>query len=233
MRCIIVDDEAPARSELRFFIENASRIEVVQEFDNALEALDFLGRENVETIFLDIHMPNLDGMALSKVLNRSDCKAEIVFVTAHQEYAIEAFDVEAFDYILKPYSEERMIRTLKKLEECFESQHTKDKITLWKHDKMVVVCVDEIRYCKASERTTIVYTNHDHFVVSSNITDFYGKLPQGTFFRSHRSYVMNMNHIDEIIPWFNNTYVVKFKGLEEQVPVSRNNMKAFKRNMRI
>ncbi len=135
MRCVIVDDEAPARAELRFFIENASRLDIVEEFDNALDALNYLGDNTVECLFLDIQMPNLDGIALTKVLNQMTSQPDIIFVTAHQEYAVEAFEVEAFDYVLKPYSEARIIKTLKRLEEHLNMDQTSDKITLWKEEK--------------------------------------------------------------------------------------------------
>ena len=233
MRCVIVDDEAPARAELRFFIENASRLDIVEEFDNALDALNYLGDNTVECLFLDIQMPNLDGIALTKVLNQMTSQPDIIFVTAHQEYAVEAFEVEAFDYVLKPYSEARIIKTLKRLEEHLNIDQTSDKITLWKEEKMMVVPVNDILYCKASERNTLVVTSDYTYTVSSKIIDFIAKLPSDLFFRSHRSYVININHIDEIVPWFNNTYVVKFKGIEEEVPVSRNNIKEFRRIMNI
>ncbi len=120
MRCVIVDDEAPARAELRFFIENASRLDIVEEFDNALDALNYLGDNTVECLFLDIQMPNLDGIALTKVLNQMTSQPDIIFVTAHQEYAVEAFEVEAFDYVLKPYSEARIYKNLKAIRRTFK-----------------------------------------------------------------------------------------------------------------
>lgn len=233
MRCIIVEDEAPARAELKYFLEHASRIEVAAEFENALDALKYLENEFVDCIFLDINMPSLDGMGLTKILNRMTCRPEIIFVTAHKEFAIEAFEVEAFDYILKPYSKERIIKTLKKLEEQLEKQICQDKMTIWKDDKMYVVKTNEILYCKASERNTYVYTAQDTYLVTNNITDFASKLPHDSFFRSHRSYIININRVEEIIPWFNNTYVVKFKEIKEEIPVSRNNIKEFRQIMKI
>lgn len=241
LRCIIVDDEYPSREELKYFINNYSDIEIIKEFDDSLAALKFLEKNKVDLIFLDINMPNLDGMCLGKIVNRFEEKPSIVFITAHKEYAIEAFEVEAVDYILKPYSEERIINAIKRIEKNYrenkipeiEKVHLKDKITLWNDDKMKVVDIEEISYCEVKERETIVYTKNRKYIASMSISSFYDKLPKEKFFRSHRSFIVNIDEIVEIIPWFNNTYNVKLKGLDVQVPVSRSNIKEFRKIMRI
>lgn len=233
LNCIIVDDEYPGRQELAYFINNFSSIKILEEFDNAIAALEFIKTSTPDIIFLDISMPRLDGIAFGKILKTLDIKPLIVFVTAYREHAVEAFEIEAFDYILKPFSEGRIVNTLKKLEELQSSRVFNDKITLWKSEKMVVVNVKDICYCEAHEREVHIYTEYDKFILVSSISDFHKKLPQKNFFRCHRSYVVNLDKISEIIPWFNNTFMLKLKGIKPNIPVSRNNISDFKNLMGI
>ncbi len=241
LKCIIVDDEYPSREELKYFIENYSDIHIVKEFDDSLDALKFIEKNKVDLIFLDINMPNLDGMCLGKIANKFEKKPIIVFITAYKEYAVEAFEIEAVDYILKPYSENRIINTIKRIEKSFyenkipskEERLLKDRITLWKNDKMKVINIDDICCCKIKERETIIYTGSEKYIANMSISSFYNRLPEERFFRSHRSYIVNIDKIEEIIPWFNNTYNVKLKGLNMQIPVSRSNIKEFRKIMRI
>lgn len=233
MNCIIVDDESPARNELAYFITNFSSINIIGEFDDSLNALNYLKENRPDIIFLDINMPKLDGIELARILNNLAPKPLVVFVTAYREYAADAFEIETFDYILKPYSESRIIATLKKLEDHYKVKPYTNKITLWKSDKMVVVSMDDICYCEARERVVIVYTMKDKYIITSSISDFYKRLPGDKFFKCHRSYIVNLDKISEIIPWFNNTYMLKIQGMDADVPVSRNNISEFKHLMGI
>lgn len=236
MKCIIVDDESPSREELKYFINNFSSIEIVQEFDDSLDALKFIESNDIDVIFLDINMPKLDGVCLARVIHKFNKDFKIVFITAYKEHAIEAFELEAFDYILKPYSEERILTTLKKierLETCEEKKCIYDRITLFKGEKMIVVNIEDIYYCTSSERYTLVFTEDEEYTVNMSISEFYNKISEYNFFKSHRSYIMNIDKIEEIIPWFNNTYNVKLRGLDVEIPVSRKNIKEFKHIMGI
>ena len=116
MNVIIVEDEFPARKELRYFIENNTSMNIVGEFNNGLDVLSFIQENNIDAIFLDINIPKLDGMLLAKTINKFKNKPKIIFITAYENYAVEAFNLDIFDYILKPYSEERIISMLNKLE---------------------------------------------------------------------------------------------------------------------
>jgi two-component system LytT family response regulator len=235
LRCIIVEDEYPSREELKYFIKEYSSIEIIEEFEEALSALKFLEKSNVDVIFLDINMPNLDGMTFSKLIAKFKEPPKIVFITAYKEYAVEAFEVYAFDYILKPYSKERMIHALKKLEDQgkVDIGYKRDKIILCKSEKMIVIDWTDIYYCEARERETIVYTKDESYIAKINISHFLKKLPEDKFFRSHRSYILNLDKVQEIVPWFNNTYNVKLEDLDTTIPVSRNKIKEFRKIMGI
>ncbi|MBE6043419.1 MAG: response regulator transcription factor [Clostridium thermopalmarium] len=236
MNCIIVDDEYPAREELKHFINEFSSIVIEAEFDDSIKALEYIEKNKPDIIFLDINMPKLDGMALGRIINNFEEKIDVVFITAHKEYAVDAFEVEAFDYILKPYSEERIMSTLKRLEKSRSDNDVKyvsNKMTLKKDNKLKVIEVSDICYCEASERETIIYTSSNRYTEHCSISEFYKRLPKEHFFRTHRSYIVNLDKITEIIPWFNNTYMIKLKGIDEEIPVSRNNINNFKQLMGI
>ena len=121
MKAIIVEDEFPAREELKYFIKNFSKIEILNEFDNGVEVLKFIQENIVDVIFLDINIPLLEGMLLARTINNFKFKPKIVFITAYKEHAVDAFELEAFDYILKPYSDDRIISMLNKLEKSYSS----------------------------------------------------------------------------------------------------------------
>jgi two-component system LytT family response regulator len=245
LNSIIVDDEFPSREELKYFMKNFSKIEIVKEFEDPMEALNFLQENYVEVIFLDINMPNLNGMNFAKIISKFSKKPKIVFITAYDNYAVEAFSIKAFDYILKPYSENRIIDTLKRLEsettlnkteekeEKTENIYCSQKITLWQGDKMYVISLDEIYYCEACERETKIFTRNGVYIARHKISELEKKLPKKNFLRTHRSYIVNLDKIKEIVPWFNNTYNLKLQHIDDIVPVSRNNIKTFKEIMDI
>lgn len=234
MNCIIVDDEFPSREELKYFINSFSGIRILEEFDDSIKALEYIEKNKIDIIFLDINMPKLDGMALGKIISHFQQKPTIVFITAYKDFAVDAFEIEAFDYILKPYSEERLVSTLKKLEKpCIEERCTSSKITLWKDNKMIVKNIFDIGYCEAKGREVAIFIEGIEYLLNLSITDFYKKLPKDKFFKSHRSYIINIDKITEIIPWFNNTYMLKIQGENLSIPVSRNNIAEFKHIMGI
>jgi len=232
MNCIIVDDEYPSIEELSYYITNFSSIEILETFDDSIKALEYVQTHTIDVVFLDINMPKLDGLTFSRVIKTLTSKPIFVFITAYSEHALEAFEVAAFDYILKPFSESRITGTLKRLENC-TAPKCNTKITLWKKDKMHVLNMNDIYYCEAHEHEVHVHTRDDLFIVSTSISNFYKKLPQEIFFRSHRSYIVNTDKITEIIPWFNNTYILKLQGSDSEIPVSRQNILLFKKLMGI
>lgn len=237
MRAIIVEDEFPAREELKYFINNHSQIQIINEFDNGVDVLKFIQENEIDVIFLDINIPLLDGMLLAKTINQFKTKPKIVFITAYKEHAVDAFELEAFDYILKPYSDDRIISMLKKLEKTKQIDNTNknhnNTVSLWKGTKLIVINTEDIYYCEASERETIVYTKQDQYIARNSITEFNQNLCQDTFFKTHRSYIVNTTKIQEIIPWFNNTYKLKLKNINNEVFVSRSKIKEFRKRMNI
>lgn len=245
MKVIIVEDEFLAQQELSWLINTHSQMEIVGSFDDGLDVLKFLQHNKVDAIFLDINIPSLDGVLLAQNISQFAHKPFIVFITAWKEHAVEAFELEAFDYILKPYQESRIINMLQKLTAAWQQQNNaasglasaapqeNDTINLIKDERIIVTSIHDIYYAEAHEKMTFVYTRRESFVMPMNITEFCSKLPTAHFFRCHRSYCVNLSKIREIEPWFNNTYVLRLRDLEFQVPVSRSKVKEFRQLMNL
>ncbi|MDK8181739.1 LytTR family DNA-binding domain-containing protein [Paenibacillus sp. UMB4589-SE434] len=248
MRAIIVEDEVLASEELEYLITKHSRIEIVERFEDGLDVLKFLQEKEVDAIFLDINIPSLDGMLLATNISKFAQKPYVIFTTAYKEHAAQAFELEAFDYILKPYDENRIAAMLRKLEAAFERelqqggssnpvdsrQRTEEKrINLLKNDKYIVTDSDDIYYAEAQEKVTNVFTKSGTYTMPMSISDFHAMLPQDRFYRCHRSYTVNLLQIHEIVPWFNNTYLLRLRDMDAKVPVSRSKVKEFRQLMHI
>ncbi|WP_462413226.1 LytR/AlgR family response regulator transcription factor [Neobacillus sp. Marseille-QA0830] len=256
MKAIIVEDEIPAREELEYLIEEYSEIEITNCFEDGLEVLKFLQEHHTDVIFLDINIPSLDGMLLASTISKFSDRPYIVFTTAYKEHAVQAFELEAFDYILKPYDEKRIASVLARLESAFqrdrmpaagkqESSGTKPisekgshpkaskHINLKKNDKIIVTDVNDIYYAEAREKVTLVYTQNEEYTMPMSISEFLALLPEELFYRCHRSYTVNLTKIREIVPWFNQTYKLRLKDLSVEIPVSRSKVKGFRQIMQL
>ncbi|MDW8846774.1 LytTR family DNA-binding domain-containing protein [Erwinia sp. MMLR14_017] len=243
MKAIIVEDEFLAQQELSWLIRQHSQLTIEATFDDGLDVLKYLQTHQVDVIFLDINIPSLDGMLLAQNISKFAQKPLIVFITAYKEHAVDAFELEAFDYILKPYHEMRIITMLRKVENTLHQayqpgnqetvRHGVHSVNLVKDERIIVTDINDIYYVEAHEKMAFVYTRREEYVMSVNITEFCGRLPEEQFFRCHRSYCVNLNKIREIEPWFNNTYMLKLRDLEFQVPVSRSKVKEFRQLMRL
>lgn len=255
MKAIIVEDEIPAREELEYLIEAYSEIEVTHSFDDGLDVLKFLQEQETDVIFLDINIPSLNGMLLASTISKFAKRPLIVFTTAYKEHAVEAFELEAFDYVLKPYDEKRIAAMLNRLESAYKrnqpevlilgkSQNTRgleekthvkasNRINLKKNDKIIVTDANDIYYAEASEKVTLVYTQNEVYTMQMSISEFHAHLPEEMFHRCHRSYSVNLTKIREIVPWFNQTYVLRLKDLNAEIPVSRSKVKEFRQIMQL
>lgn len=229
---IIIEDEFPAREELKFFIKQNNHFNLLEEFENPIDALKFINTNNhIDVVFLDINMPEINGINLGQIIYNLNSEIKIIFTTAYREYAVEAFEIRAFDYILKPYSEKKIIETLEKLEK--EEKKPQDitkinKITVFQDDKIVVISLDEIYYIEVNDKDTHIYTKDNQYISKFKISKWEEILPRKKFYRTHRGYIVNLDIIKEIEPWFNGTYILKLQDVDFRIPVSRNNTKEFK-----
>lgn len=233
LTCVIVEDEFPAREELKYFLTKHKEISLEKEFENPIDSLKYLQENKVDVVFLDINMPELDGMSLGKILTKLNPNIKIIFITAYRDYAAEAFEIKAFDYLLKPYSEKRITEVLNNLTMIKDNFPIKEvekinKITVFLDEKMVVLSLDEIYYIEVAEKESLVYTQNEIYTSKLKISKWEEILPKNKFYRTHRAYIVNLDKIKEVEPWFNGTFVLKIQDLKFKVPVSRNNIKEFK-----
>ena len=236
LNALIVEDEYLAREELTYLVEKHSTINIVAAFDDGLDAFKFLQSNKVDIVFLDINVPSIDGMLLARNIAQFSHKPQIVFTTAYKEYAVDAFELEAVDYLLKPLNEQRIIGLLAKLQARAQEKkppqiatNTRSQsINLMLNNHIHVTAIHDICCAIAHEKVTHVYTAEGCFVAPMTISELMLRLPVSDFFRCHRSYCININNVKEIIPWVNSTYMIKMDHVDQQIPVSRSNLKAFR-----
>lgn len=233
LSCVIIDDENMSLEEMKYIVESFDFVEVIGAFDEANDGLEFLKENDADVVFLDIEMPNEDGFEIYDKIKELNSDTHIVFTTAHEGYAVKAFDVRAFDYILKPCSKERVKQSLEKLigenspkkEDGIKVNIKEDKkvckLPIKDEDKVRLLDLSEILYCKVKGGFLYIVTKKGIYSSTETLTDVEDKLKTFSFIRCHRNYMVNLNEINEIIPWTNGTYLLKFDNIEDEVPVSR------------
>jgi len=214
IRAIIVDDEPNARRALRGLLEeNFSQVEILADCKNVPEAVKSINKLKPDLVFLDIAMPGYSGFELLDFFDDQNINFKIIFVTAYSEHSLRAFEISAVDYILKPVRLEHIARALKKInieEPANESQQYKvlkdsfsnqpdKKIVLQTAETIFVVRMDDIIYLQAEGSYTRIYTtSHGILTITKKLIDFEYLENSGPFFRTHRSYIVNLNHIKKV-----------------------------------
>jgi DNA-binding LytR/AlgR family response regulator len=193
IRALLVDDEAPARSELRYLLAQHDDISVVGEAASAGEAIALAHELRYDVVFCDVEMPGLTGVeAAPLVRDRRDPPA-IVFVTAHEQYAVEAFAVEAFDYLLKPVDPARLARVLDRLRErTRDTTAPVEKVPVVAGGGTELLDYDQIHYAQADGDYSRVHTYDRSYLCTASLGELEEKLPGGRFARIHRSYIVNL-----------------------------------------
>ncbi len=252
-RCLIVDDEKPAREELLHILNEIKGVEVVAEASNGIEALELNKKLKPDIIFLDIQMPEISGLDVASKLMEEETAPIIIFVTAYDEFAIDAFEVNATDYLLKPISEDRLKSRLDKIieksnrdlelnynqiKELIESLKISEKdsprlISLYHENKLVPVELEDIVYATIEDKNTVIISGKEKFKINTSLNRLLDKLDSSMFFRTHKSYIVNLNKIESVETWFNGTYNINLIGYKEKIPVSRNAAGDFKKVMNI
>lgn len=234
INCIIVEDELPAREELKYFLNEEKEIKLIEEFESPLDTLNFLEKNKIDVVFLDINMPDMNGINLGKIISKIYPEVKIIFITAYKDYAVDAFEVKAFDYLLKPYSEERIRNLLKSLvstksvDNILNRNTSLKKITINMDEKIYVLSLTDVDYIEANEKETLIFANKKRYVSKIKISKWEEMLEGYNFYRCHRSYIVNLDKIVEIEQWFNSSWIIKLKNYSSTIPVSRNNIKELK-----
>jgi len=224
MKAIIVDDERLARNELKSLLSEFSNIEIVEECDSAESAIVAVDKLKPDVVFLDIHMPGKDGFG---VLEELDYMPHVIFITAYDEYAIKAFDVNALDYLLKPIQPERLKEAIEKVkEEELETVLKSDKLGLNNQvfvkdgDRCWFVNLSDVPLFESEGNYVRVYFDNNKPLILKSLNNLANKLDENVFFRANRKFIINLNWIEKIESWFNGGLMVKLKN-GEQVEISR------------
>lgn len=237
IRTLLVDDEAPSREELRFIIERYADIEIVAEARSGQECLQFIKEFSPHAIFLDIEMFDKNGIDIANEIEHMKDKPYIIFSTAYQQYAVKAFEVEALDYILKPYEQERVLAALDRLKKKISSIEPKSspkakliikRIVGESQGKLVAIAPEEILYMEVDERKSKLVTTKGKYCSKYSVHELEEMEWPIPFIRTHRSYLVNVEKIEEVIPWYNYTLKLKLAGVTEEIPVSRSFVKNIK-----
>lgn len=221
IKCLIVDDEPVARDIVSAFVSKIDNLELISVCKNASDALTIINKESIDLIFLDINMPEITGLSLAKSIHY---KTKIIFTTAYREYAIEGFDLQAVDYLLKPISFDRFLQSIQKY---FDLHTTKEVMQEVSHEiekenaffvrsdrKMVKVRFEEILYIESLSDYIKIFTNDKTIVTRETISNIESKLPSCDFVRVHRSYIVSLHQIDS----YTNEYVELGR---KAIPISR------------
>jgi two-component system LytT family response regulator/two-component system response regulator LytT len=269
IKALVVDDEQLAREELCYLLEQAGGVTVMAQAANGVDALALIEAHEPDLVFLDVQMPGLNGFEVARrVLERPDAAtaAEIVFVTAFDQYAIDAFQVDAVDYLLKPVDPERLEQAVQRarrrlaargaprpedeaavdrplanaelerlVKRIAQGQGRPERLAVKVGERFLLVDAAEVIFATlADEVVTVAATG---FTGTSNyrtLDDLQAQLDPGTFWRVHRAYLVNINKIKEIVPWFSRNYILKMSdGKSTEIPVSRSQTKRLREYLRL
>lgn len=197
--CILIDDEPLSRDVLRRYIDEVSDLEIVAECSDAIEATHQINQNRVDILFLDINMPGLSGISFARSLTVSPL---IIFTTAYPEYAVEGFELDATDYLVKPYSFERFLkavnRALERLRENHQAEGRTGKILVKADKKLYALPFNEILFIEGQGDYIRIHTHQHKLMVHDTIKNFLESLPAEEFMRTHKSFVVNLKHIEFI-----------------------------------
>jgi two-component system LytT family response regulator/two-component system response regulator LytT len=239
---IVVDDEKLACDELGFLLRDFPEVEVIATGSNGLEALDLIEKLDPEVVFLDVHMPGLDGVGVVRRLREKGIRLpHVIFVTAYDQYAVEAFRLEAMDYLLKPVDKVRLAESIERARRAIQESRPPEaatgagaagaaphpaprtKLLIRANNRNFIVDASDVIYATIDNGLiTLVATNLEGDSNYRTIEDLQTNLDRDTFWRVHRSYLVNINRIKEVIPWFKSSYQLRMDDRKRtEIPVSR------------
>lgn len=233
LKTLIVDDEAPARDRLKNFLSQNEAVELIGEAADGVQAVELIDEKHPDLVLLDVQMPRLDGFGVIRALEYPPL---VIFITAYDEYAIQAFEVNAMDYLLKPFTKTRLDRAIEKasselekkmdfnrhLDGLFrtltEQRHFLERIAVRSQNKILVVDVDDIDTLTAESGQVVVSSEDKKYITNYTLNELENRLNPENFFRAHRAVIVNLTKIREIIPWFAGSYKIKLAtGVEVEL----------------
>ena len=241
---IIVDDEKPARDELVFLLKGFPEINVIGQGKNGVEAMTLIKEHAPDLVFLDVQMPGLDGFGvLRKLVERKMRVPHVVFATAFDHYAVQAFDVNAVDYVLKPFDKARIAKAIQRARKVMENQTTTTerleqlvtqlgatklaaqpaKLLVKSQQRMLLVDAEDLFFASIDDgMISVVARDAEGTSNYRTLEELHAALDSESFWRPHRSYLVNIHHIKEVVPWFKASYMLKMADKKQtEIPVSR------------
>jgi two-component system, LytTR family, response regulator LytT len=259
LRVLVVDDEQLAREELCYQLSQTEDIEIVGQAGNGPEALTAADELDPDVVFLDIQMPGLTGFEVARsLLERADEAPAVVFVTAYDQHAVEAFDVNAVDYLLKPVDPARLQQALARVRRRLggrqdgeprlsneqveqivkmmaSQQSRREQVAVKAGERFWLVQAEEIIFASLADESITIVTGQ--VAGTSNyrtLDDLQARLDPATFWRVHRSHLVNINKIKEIVPWFSRNYILRMKDAKStEIPVSRSQTKRLREYLKL
>ncbi|QJW44570.1 response regulator transcription factor [bacterium BFN5] len=245
LKALVVDDEAPARDELKYLLSLEAGLEVVDEADGGGTAISLAAQLKPNVVFIDVEMHGMNGLETAAVIRKVAPQALIVFATAYDEYALKAFEVGAVDYLLKPFEQERIHTTIERLKNYCPDEwqaaasrvdaalgYTRiqvKKLPVEKNGKIVLIAYDAIIYVHAQAGNVLVVTSCGPYNYCGTLTELQERLDGTNMLRVHKSYIVNMDKVKEVIPWFKGTYWLKVEECPDvEIPVSKSQIKTLK-----
>ena len=242
---IIVDDEKPARDELAFLLKGFPEINLIGQGKNGVEAFALVREHTPDLLFLDVQMPGLDGFGvLKKLVERKMKVPHVVFATAFDHYAVQAFDVNAVDYVLKPFDKARISKAIQRARREIEA-HTSptekleqlvnligagkqasaqpSKLLVKAQQRLLLVDAEDLIFASIEDGTiSVVARDTEGTSNYRTLEELNATLDSESFWRPHRSYLVNIHHIKEVVPWFKSSYMIKMNDKKAtEIPVSR------------
>jgi two-component system, LytTR family, response regulator len=233
MKIVIIDDEPLARSIVREYLEKHPELEVMQECGDGFEGLKAIQQHQPDLIFLDIQMPKITGFEMLELIEQPP---SVIFTTAFDEYAIKAFEAHAIDYLLKPFNQDRFDKAITKwkeqkasatdksaidlLESASQSPSQRQRIVVKNGSKIKIISVHDVQYLEAADDYVKIHTQEGYFLKNKTMSHFEQTLDEHQFVRSHRSYIVNVQHITRIDPYEKDNHVAILRS-GAKVPVSR------------
>lgn len=239
VKILIVDDETPAREELSYLLQHVEGVEQILQAKSGMEAIKLTKEIEPDLIFLDIEMPGLTGLQAAEVIQELGVKSKIIFCTAYDQYAIEAFNLRAFHYLLKPYDEANIQGILKEIHmerssAVISPQTAPHKLAIEVNGSIKYLSPLDIIFMSTEGKHVLIHAKDEIHKTNYTLHELEGKLKSFSFFRSHKSYLVNLNHIVELKAWMNGAYnlIMKDKS-KSSIPVSRNYLRELRLKLEI
>jgi two-component system, LytTR family, response regulator LytT len=239
IRTLIVDDELYSRDELKHLLQSYPSIQVVGEAESGEAAVMKALQLHPDVVFLDVEMPKMNGMEAAKALMELKKTPLIVFATAYPQFAAEAFRYEAVDYLLKPYDENQLRETVLRIEKNLlqpaehETGRQAGKLAVEGDGEIFYLDPKDILYISREEKYSKVVTTAREYETKIPLKDLETRLTAYSFFRIHKSYMVNLNYVTRLTPWFNGAYQLEIQGRDEMLSVSRNYVKALRTKLEL